>query len=122
MLRKLLIPLILPIVAATGCCQTLERIEVWKQQTFFSPPAALRATTTDPCAPAASNCTAPCGTQPAATPYYSQTTTTQKPLESTTEYATGETVISDEAVPAQSAPSLGPAGSPEVIDGVLEQP
>jgi hypothetical protein len=120
MLRKLLIVSILPITSAVGC-QTLERAEVWKQQTFYSPSPALKVVTGDPCAPAA-NCAAPCPPQPAATPYYSQPTMTQKPVESTTEYSTGETVISDQAVPAPSAPSLGPAGSPEVINGVLEQP
>ncbi len=42
MLRKLLIALALPIVTATGC-QTLERVEVWKQQTFFSPAPAAQS-------------------------------------------------------------------------------
>jgi hypothetical protein len=120
MMRKLLIVSILPLLTATGC-ETLQRVEVWKQQTFFSPPAAQTVVTGDPCAPAQATCASPCPPQ-AATPYYSQSTTAQKPVDSTTEYSSGETVISDEAVPAQSAPALGPAGSPEVINGVLEQP
>src|SRR4051812_16997038 len=102
MLRKVLIASILPFVAAAGC-QTLERVEVWKQQTFFSPAPSLRVSNGDPCAPQA-NCASPCGPQAPATPYYTPGVTAQKPVPSTTEYATGETVISDEAVPAPSAP------------------
>jgi hypothetical protein len=106
MRRKILIASILPIVSAAGC-QTLERLEVWKQQTFFSPPPALTVSNGDPCAPAA-----PCN-QPTQ-PYYSGTTTTKMPVPSVTEFAP------DDGVPADSAPSLGPAGSPEVINSVLE--
>jgi hypothetical protein len=41
-MRKLLILPIVLIFATTGC-QSLRRVEVWKQQTLFSPPATAQA-------------------------------------------------------------------------------
>jgi hypothetical protein len=40
-MRKLLILPIILLLASTGC-QSLRRVEVWKQQTFFSPSAATQ--------------------------------------------------------------------------------
>jgi hypothetical protein len=44
-MRKLLIVPIVLIFAATGC-QSLRRMEVWKQQTFFAPTAAAQPVAT----------------------------------------------------------------------------
>jgi hypothetical protein len=139
MLRKLFVVSVLPILTASGCCQSLHRIEVWKQQTFFTPPAQPVVATQNPCGAPTPTCAAPevtCGVRETTCGVAEQgcaadlppgavitsispettTTSTMKPADSVT-----EPIPENVPVPL-TEPTLGAPGSPEVGDRVLENP
>jgi hypothetical protein len=97
-MRKLLIVSIFPLLAAMGCADDgfLHRVEVWKQQTFFSGPDAQVIT-----APMAPMSEPTCAAPPA---------------------VAVEPGCEVPGAPISQTVGSPELGSPEVISGVLEQP
>lgn len=114
-MRTLLLASIIPLFAA-GCCSDdnwLRRIEVWKQQELFTP--AQPVIMAPQCCPQA----APCAPEPTCGMAVEPTCGMTVPM--AVEPTCGM------MAPMAGGPSLGQpisqtVGSPEVIDGVLEQP
>ena len=102
-MRKLLIVSIVPLLAA-GCCSDdgmLRRFEVWKQQSMFTPDEPqMMAPMAAPCAPEPT-----CGYAPPVVAEPTCAAPAAMAVEPTCGQPIGQTVA-----------------SPEVIDGVLEQP
>jgi hypothetical protein len=135
MLRKLFFLSVLPVVTASGCCQTLQRIEVWKHQTLCAPPAQPVVATSNPCGTPEPACSAPATcAAPAATcaaPVAENTCgaplpqgaviTGYGPDRVVTQSDSGQQMPENVPVP-QTEPDLVPPGSTVISDRVQENP